>query len=63
MPVQEIDVAVVKRAIATVQRYQLSYWDSLIVAAAERASCTQVLSEDFNNGQEYNGVKAVNPFV
>ena len=62
LPVQEIDLALVNRAIETHHRYLISYWDSLILAAAERANCGSVLSEDLNDGQEYNGILVVNPF-
>ena len=44
------------------KKYQISYWDSLIIAAAERAKCRKVLSEDFNSGQTYYSVLALNPF-
>ncbi len=43
-------------------RAQLSYWDSLIVAAAERAGCRWLLSEDFQAGQTFGSVTVVNPF-
>ncbi len=62
LPVAEIDLTLVKRAIATQTRYRISYWDSLIVAAAERAGCSTILSEDLNHGQKYNGVLVENPF-
>ena len=55
-------VELVQLAVSTCQRYQISHWDSLIIAAAERAGCGRILSEDLNAGQEYNGVVAVNPF-
>ncbi len=62
IPVVEIDLAMVNRAIDTHKKYQISYWDSLIIAAAERAKCQKVLSEDFNSGQTYYSVLALNPF-
>lgn len=62
MQVVEIDVALVQRAIGVCRRYGISYWDSLIVAAAERARCSRILSEDLNHGQSYNGVIVINPF-
>lgn len=62
LDVVDIDLALVNRAIDTHCTYQISYWDSLIVAAAERASCTQILSEDMNAGQLYNGIVVINPF-
>lgn len=42
---------------------RLSFWDALIVAAAEAAGCTILYSEDFNAGQIILGVKVVNPFA
>lgn len=62
MPVVELDLTLVQRAIGTCRRYQISYWDALIVAAAERAGCSRILSEDLNPGQLYNGIPVVNPF-
>ena len=43
-------------------RYQLSWWDALIVAAARKARCRTLLSEDFQAGQDFDGVRVVNPF-
>jgi predicted nucleic acid-binding protein len=63
MPVQEIDLLIVKRAIDTLEQYKISYWDSLIIAAAERARCKCILSEDFNAGQKYHGIEITNPFT
>lgn len=63
LQVLDIDMAMVRRAIATHSRYGVNYWDSLIIAAAERSDCTHILSEDFNTGQSYHGILAVNPFV
>ena len=62
LQVLNIDSAMVRRAIATHSRYGTSYWDSLIIAAAERARCPRILSEDMNPGQSYHGIVVVNPF-
>ena len=62
LPVMELDLALVRRAISTHLRYQISYWDALIVAAAESAGCAQIFSEDLNPGQSYHGIVVVNPF-
>jgi predicted nucleic acid-binding protein len=43
-------------------RYKISFWDSLIVAAAKAASCRYLLTEDLQAGQEMDGVVVVNPF-
>ena len=63
IPVVEIDRQLVERAIDTHKRYEIAYWDALIVAAAERAGCVEVLSEDLNAGQRYGGVVVSNPFA
>ena len=62
LPVVEIDYRLVRRAIDLHRLYGISYWDSLIVAAAHRAGCKQILTEDLNAGQSYQGVLVVNPF-
>jgi predicted nucleic acid-binding protein len=61
-PVVEVDSVLVNRAIETLKQYHISYWDSLIVAAAERTRCSKLLSEDFNSGQLYHEILAVDPF-
>ena len=63
MPVQEIDLLIVNRAIDTLEQYKISYWDSLIIAAAERAGCNHILSEDLNAGQKYHEMEIINPFT
>ena len=59
----EMDIDLVHRSIDTHQEYGITYWDSMIIAAAERANCTKVLSEDFNTSQLYHGIIAENPFL
>ena len=44
-------------------RYQLSFWDSLIVAAAKSSACQYLLTEDLQPGQDFDGVIVVNPFM
>ena len=62
LPVHEIDLAMVNRAIDTLIAYRISYWDALIIAAAERAGCRKIYSEDLNDGQDYHGINVCNPF-
>lgn len=58
-----VDAAVMERSWKLQDRYQLSFWDSLIVAAAKSASCGFLLTEDLQNGQKWDGVEVVNPFL
>jgi len=43
-------------------RYQFSFWDALIAAAAQAAGCRYLLSEDFQAGMEMGELIVVNPF-
>lgn len=58
-----VDAAVIERAWKLQDRYRISYWDSLIVAAARTASCGFLLTEDLQDGQKLDGVEVVNPFL
>jgi predicted nucleic acid-binding protein len=61
-PVQETTLALVESALRTTERFQISYWDAAIVEAARALGCREVLSEDLGDGQDYGGVRVVNPF-
>ena len=45
------------------ERYILSFWDSLIIAAASNAKTDKILTEDLNHGQMIEGVLIENPFL
>lgn len=62
-PVLALTEAVFWAALQLKERYQLSYWDSAIIAAALELGCHTVYSEDLNHGQSYAGVRVINPFV
>lgn len=42
-------------------RYQISFWDALIIQAAETSGSTILYSEDLSDGQIYGSVRVVNP--
>lgn len=56
------DPPMVRRAVELKLLFQLSFWDASILAAAENAGCSQLLSEDLNEGQAYGAIRVVNPF-
>jgi len=58
-----IDEKVLDAAWRAQERYKLSWWDTLIVAAAQRADCRTLLSEDFQDGQRFGDLTVVNPFA
>jgi predicted nucleic acid-binding protein len=43
-------------------RFKLSWWDALIVAAARSAGCSALLTEDLQHGQSLDGLRVVDPF-
>jgi predicted nucleic acid-binding protein len=53
---------VLERAWSVEQRYGISFWDALIVAAAGSANCETLLTEDLQHGAVLEGVRAVSPF-
>lgn len=62
-PVAPLTVDTFLQARLIHARYQVSHWDSLILAAAIEAGCALVYSEDLNPGQNYDGIEVINPFA
>ncbi len=60
--VQETTVTLMQAALETKQRFRISYWDAAVIEAARTLACDTVLSEDLSHGQDYDGVRVVNPF-
>ena len=52
----------IQEAIAIQTRYNLSFWDAMIIQSAVRLGCDTLWSEDLNTGQRYAGVEVINPF-
>jgi predicted nucleic acid-binding protein len=44
-------------------RYKISFWDALIVQAAEASGASILYSEDLSSGQHYRGIEVVNPLI
>lgn len=62
-PVVPITADLVLRAADLSHRFKISYWDAAIIAAARELGCHTLYSEDLNDGQNYDGVRVVNPFL
>jgi len=62
LPVVSIDAGLVTAAIAASREWQISYWDALILSAAEMSGCRTVLSEDLSDGATYGSVTVEDPF-
>jgi predicted nucleic acid-binding protein len=57
-----VDEHLLQRAWDIEDRYRIAFWDALIVAAAQAASCRYLLTEDLQAEQDFDGVTVVNPF-
>ena len=58
-----IDTGLVKEAVDISVLNKLSYWDSLVVATAEKAKVVILYTEDLHHEQIVRGVRIVNPFL
>jgi predicted nucleic acid-binding protein len=61
--VHPVTVSHVDLALELAGRYQINYYDALILAAARLAGCLVVFSEDLSAGHDYGGVRVENPFM
>ena len=62
-PMAAVDGPLVLEAVQIAERFQISHFDAQILAAAKRMGCATVYSEDLSHGQDYGGVRLVNPFL
>lgn len=58
-----VDIALIKEAIDISILNKLSFWDALIIAAADSAKCENLYTEDLTHGQIIRGVKIENPLI
>jgi predicted nucleic acid-binding protein len=62
VPLVIIDTNHIRAAIKNEEQYRISFWDALIVAAAESAGAEVLYTEDLNDGQRFGTVLVCNPF-
>ena len=60
---QPVDIALLQQARSFEARNALSWWDCLIVAAAQLQGCSILYTEDLQDGAVYGIVRVRNPFV
>jgi predicted nucleic acid-binding protein len=53
----------VAEAVQIRRRFQVSHWDATIISAAHKLGCRVLYTEDLNSGQDYGGVRVINPFL
>lgn len=61
--VQPVTYTLITEAWSLRRRFQVSHWDATIIAAARELGCKILYSEDLNHGQDYDGVRVINPFL
>lgn len=62
LPVVAGDAALVLTAIDVAAQAGISFWDAMIVGAARRAGCDEIITEDMNDTQGIEGIRIRNPF-
>ena len=58
-----VDDATVDLAWLLQDRFKLSYWDALMVAAAQQMGCAYLLTEDLQHEQRFDNLQVINPFL
>jgi predicted nucleic acid-binding protein len=58
----QMDGDVLEGAWDTQDRFGLSFWDALVVSAAQIGRCRYLLTEDLQHGQDLNGLIVLSPF-
>jgi predicted nucleic acid-binding protein len=61
-PVVQVDATLIVAASRSEEQHRLSFWDAMIVEAAQRGGATRLLSEDLQDGRKFGDVEVVNPF-
>ena len=61
-PCIPIDASIVYHGAENARKFQISYWDGAIIAAAQRLGAHTLYTEDLNHGQKYGSVTVINPF-
>ena len=58
----DVTLDLVRHALAVKEEYGIQFYDALIVSAAKKTGCLEIVSEDLGEGQVYRGMKVINPF-
>lgn len=61
-PVVDNTLDILRAALEEQTRWKISLWDALILAAARASGAAELITEDLNHGQNYDGVRVLNPF-
>lgn len=62
-PIVENTFDLLETGLEEQARWKISLWDALILAAARFSGASELVSEDFSRGQDYAGIRVINPFL
>lgn len=62
LPFVSVSAATVAAAVARSRSDTLSYGDALLVETARAGGCSEILTEDLQDGRDFDGVRITNPF-
>lgn len=62
LPLVHVESQHIRKALWGEEHYRISFWDALILAAAESAGAELLYTEDLNDGQQYGAIRIENPF-
>jgi predicted nucleic acid-binding protein len=62
-PVVPVTYEIILESVRATEIYNLHFWDAQIWAAAKLSGATELVTEDFNHGQNIEGVLIRNPFI
>jgi predicted nucleic acid-binding protein len=62
-PVIDNTLSLLRLGLSLQARWQVSLWDAMILAAAHTSGARELITEDLNHGQDYGGVRVINPFL
>ena len=62
LPVVQVDTPMILSAVRMSRQEQLSFWDALIVRAAIEAGCSELLTEDLQDGRQFGSLVLRSPF-
>ena len=61
--VVQVTPAIIRAGLDLHQTRSVSFYDAIVLASAQMAGCSVLLSEDMNAGELVGGVRVINPFL
>lgn len=62
LPTQATSVELMQAGLVAAEKFRISYWDATIVEAARLMGCAVLLTEDLQDGRNFDGIRVENPF-